>query len=100
LLPSSIIVEVIKIKALIIIVLLVLNIPVYRKIFYFIFRNTDDFRESVEYSFTPDIFSLLRGKYWKDRLGEMKLSIFMTACIVVVAFEYLIISSIIGAFLN
>lgn len=88
--------EVVNIKALLIIVLVLLNIPVYRKIFYFIFRDSDDFRESVRYSFTPDIFSLFRGRYWKDQMGELKLSIFIMACIAVVALEYLIIGSLLN----
>lgn len=92
--------EVIKIKALLVIVLIVLNIPVYSKIFYFIFRDSDDFKESVKYSLTPDIVSLFRGKYWKDWMGELKLSVFIMACIAVVAFEYLIIASLLNMLLN
>jgi hypothetical protein len=93
-------VEVVNIKTLLIVILLVLNIPIYRKIFYFIFRDSDDFRESVRYSFTPDIFSLLRGRYWKDQMGELKLSIFIVACIAVVFLEYLVIGSLLNVFFN
>lgn len=92
--------EVVNIKTLLIVILLVLNIPIYRKIFYFIFRDSDDFRESVRYSFTPDIFSLLRGRYWKDQMGELKLSIFIVACIAVVFLEYLVIGSLLNVFFN
>lgn len=92
--------EVINIKTLLIVILLVLNIPIYRKIFYFIFRDSDDFRESVRYSFTPDIFSLLRGRYWKDQMGELKLSIFIMACIAVVSLEYLVIGSLLNVFFD
>ena len=91
---------VIKIKALLVMILLVLNIPVYSKIFYFIFADSDDFKESVRYSFTPDIVSLFRGKYWKDQIGEFKISIFITACIAVVALEYLIVVSLLNMVLN
>ncbi|MGI5997970.1 MAG: hypothetical protein ACOX89_04840 [Lutispora sp.] len=90
----------VNIKTLLIVILLVLNIPIYRKIFYFIFRDSDDFRESVRYSFTPDIFSLLRGRYWKDQMGELKLSIFIVACIAVVFLEYLVIGSLLNVFFN
>ena len=92
--------EVVNIKTLLIVILLVLNIHIYRKIFYFIFRDSDDFRESVRYSFTPDIFSLLRGRYWKDQMGELKLSIFIVACIAVVFLEYLVIGSLLNVFFN
>lgn len=91
---------VIKIKALLVMILLVLNIPVYGKIFHFIFADSDDFKESVRYYFTPDIVSLFRGKYWKDRIGEFKISIFITVCIAVVALEYLVIMSLLNMFLN
>lgn len=82
----------------IVIILLIVNIPLYKVIYRFIFRDSDDFRESVKYSFTPDIFSLFRGRYWKDQIGEAKLSFFVIACILAVAFEYFIIKSIISIF--
>lgn len=90
--------EVIDIEPFIIMVLLIVNIPLYKVIYKFIFRDSDDFRESVKYSFTPDLFSLFRGRYWKDQIGEAKLSFFIIACIAAVAFEYLIIKSVIGIF--
>jgi len=96
----NVIVEVIKIKALLVMMLLVLNIPIYSKIFHFIFADSDDFKESVRYYFTPDIVSLFRGKYWKDRIGEFKISIFIMACIAVVALEYMIVVSLLNMFLN
>ena len=90
--------EVIDIEPFIIMVLLIVNIPLYKVIYKFIFSDSDDFRESVKYSFTPDLFSLFRGRYWKDQIGEAKLSFFIIACIAAVAFEYLIIKSVIGIF--
>ena len=92
------IMEVIDIEAFIMVVLLIVNIPLYKIIFKPMFRDSDDFKESVRYSFTPDLFSLFRGQYWKDQIGEAKLSFFIIACISAIAFEYFIIKAVIGIF--
>ena len=86
------IMEVIDIEAFIMVVLLIVNIPLYKIIFKAMFK------ESVRYSFTPDLFSLFRGQYWKDQIGEAKLSFFIIACISAIAFEYFIIKAVIGIF--
>jgi hypothetical protein len=80
---------------IIFIILLVINIPAYRVYYSMIFRDKDDFSESVRYSFTSDLFSLFRGEYIKDRIGEFKLGIFVFACIFTVIIEFMIIKSII-----
>jgi hypothetical protein len=59
---------------IIVIVLIVLNIPLYKLIFKLFFKDSEDFSESLKYSFTPDIISLFRGEYWKDQMGQAKLS--------------------------
>lgn len=82
--------------AAIVVILIVLNIPVYKFIFKAIFKDNEDFRESAKYSFTPDTISLFRGKYWKDKLGEMKISVFIFACIVTVLVEFLILQNVIN----
>lgn len=84
-------------EAAIVVVLLIANIPVYRFIFRLIFKSSDDFKESVKYSFTPDIFSLFKGKYWKDQIGEAKLSFFIFACVIVIIAEFAVIQAIIRA---
>lgn len=83
-------------NAIIVIILLILNIPLYKIIYRFIFRDYDDFEESVKYSFTPDIYSLFKGRYWKDQIGEAKLSFFVIACIIVIVVEYSIIKALIS----
>lgn len=55
-------------EAIILIILLLANIPVYKKIHKLIFKDSGDFRESVKYSLTPDVYSLFKGRYWKDRI--------------------------------
>jgi len=76
---------------LLIIVLLVVNIPVYKKIKEMLFPNPDDFSEAIRYAFTPDLLSLFRGEYWNDRIHEAALSFMFLGCIIVVAFEYFLI---------
>ncbi len=85
-------------EPIIAIVLLIANIPVYKKILWFIFRDREDINDSIKYSFTPDLFSFFKGNYWKDRVGEAKLTAFIFSCVVVVVVELLIIKWIISVF--
>lgn len=78
------------------IILLIVNIPIYKMIFKKIFKSTEDFKESVKYSFTPDLFSLFNGRFWKDQIGEAKLSFFIFACVLVIVLEFFIVKSIAG----
>lgn len=82
----------------IIIILVLLNIPIYKFIFKQIFVDSDDFRESVKYNFTPDLFSLFKGRYMKDKIGEFKLGLFFMACILVIIVEYGLINYIVHLF--
>jgi hypothetical protein len=84
--------------ALIIIVLLILNIPIYKAYFRLMFSDSDDFRNSIKYSFTPDLFSLFRGEYRKDRIAEMKLSFFYFLCFITVVVEFFIVNSFLNLF--
>jgi hypothetical protein len=77
------------------VILLIANIPIYKFYFSKIFRDSDDFNESVKYSFRPDIFSFFKGEYIKDQIGEFKLRIFIFVCIFTVVIEFMIIKSII-----
>lgn len=81
----------------IIIILIIINFfTVYKYLYRFFFNDTGDFQESVRYTFTPNIISLFRGEYWKDRIGEFKLGMFIVTCIIVTAIEYSIIKGIIN----
>ncbi|WP_234340163.1 hypothetical protein [Gorillibacterium timonense] len=75
-------------------VLLVANIPVYRYLFRVFFGSRDEFREAVKYSFTPDLLSLFRGRYWKDQFGEAKLSFFFFCCVMAVVVEFVVLRSL------
>lgn len=82
-------------EAIIVVTLIVINFfTVYKFLFNAIFRNRGDFNEAVRYSFTPNIISLFRGEYWKDKVGEFKLGMFIVLCIVATVIEYGIINGI------
>jgi len=64
-------------ELILVVVLLIMNIPIYKFIFNLIFVSTEDFQESLRYVFTPDLISLFRGEYAKDWYGEMKVQFFV-----------------------
>jgi len=75
--------------------LIIINIfTVYKFIFGIIFSSREDFNESVRYSLIPDIISLFRREYWKDRISEFKLGIFIFLCVMATLIEYWIVSAI------
>ncbi|WMM23434.1 hypothetical protein RBU61_10745 [Tissierella sp. MB52-C2] len=83
-------------ETIVIIALIIINsFTIYKFLFNIIFIDKDDFNKSVRYSFTPDIISLFRGEYWKDRGGEIKLGFFIMLCIIVTVFEYSVVIGII-----
>ncbi len=82
-------------EIIIITILLLFNtFTVYKFIFNSVFKNIEDFKKSLSYSFTLDIISLFRGEYWKDRSGELKLGFFVIICIMVTVIEYGIVSNL------
>lgn len=86
---------------IIVVALIIINFfTVYRFLFNSIFHSRDDFNKSVRYSYTPDIISLFRGEYWKDKAGEFKLGIFVVLCIVATVIEYEIIKGIVQWIIN
>ncbi|WP_222708650.1 hypothetical protein [Paenibacillus sp. N3.4] len=83
-------------QAILVLILLVVNIPVYRLLFRVFFTDDDDFKESVKYSLTPDLISLFRGRYWKDKFGQTKITFFAVLCVVVVLLEVFLVQQMIS----
>lgn len=84
-----------------IIFLIIINIfTVYKYLFGFFFNDNEDFQESIRYTFTPNIISLFRGEYWKDRIGEFQLSMFIFSCVAVTVIEYSIIKGVINLIID
>lgn len=76
-------------------ILIVINLPVY-KIFMDVFLgNFDGFKESVWYGFIPDIISAFKGEFWDDQWAEIKLAYYLALCILTVLAEYTAISKFI-----
>lgn len=79
------------------ILIIIVNIfTIYRLLFKLVFRDSDDFNESIKYSMTPDIISFFRREYVKDSLAELKLAFFAISCILVTVVEYSIINYLIN----
>ena len=78
------------------IILIIINyLTVYKYLFNIFFIDKKDFDESLRYTLTPDFISFFRGEYWKDRMGEMKLGIFIISCLIVTVIEYQMINKLI-----
>lgn len=84
--------------AVLILVLLLVNIPLYKIIGKMIFKDEGEFWEAINYNFIPDLISLFRGRFAKDFFAELKLSFFLLCCGVVIFLEYVLIKGIIKIF--
>lgn len=83
-----------------IIVLLLLNIPIYNFLFRFFFENEHDYNESIRHTFTPNIISLFRGEYWRDRFNTARLQFYILICIGVVVLEYIMLNKFIDIYFS
>ena len=70
------------------------DIKLFKFFYGCIFRDEEDFNNSLKYSITPDIFSLFRGEYFKDYFAELKLGIFVMLCIGTIVLEVVIVNAI------
>lgn len=75
-------------------VLIILNMPLYKYVFKKIFISKEDFQEAVKFTLTPDIFSLFKGRYFSDRIGEYKIGMFIFICCLTIFLEYSILDMI------
>ena len=78
----------------VLVVLGVVNIPLYLLIGKILFGSWTDFGEAVRFWFTPDIFSMFRGEYMDDWAAELKLGLFIVVCGGCVYAEYLLIEKL------
>lgn len=70
------------------IVLIVVNTPLYYLFWKWIFKEWEVFGESLRFWFTPDILSIFRGELETDVLSEMRLWWWTFLCTAVVGLEY------------
>lgn len=76
--------------------LIIINIfTVYKLLFRILFNDRDDFKESIRFTVTPDIYSLFKGEYIRDRIGELKFGLFVVLCVAITIIEYNIVNELI-----
>lgn len=85
-------------ELVIIIVLFLLNIPIYKFLFRIFFVDENDYNESIRHTFTPNIISFFRGEYLKDRINTARLQFFILICIGIVVLEYIVLNKLIDVF--
>ncbi len=73
------------------IIIAILNIPLYLYIGKMFFEDWQDFIEAIRYWLTPDIISAFKGEYWDDVFSELKLFLFFICCGLMVFAEYQLI---------
>lgn len=78
------------------IILVMLNMPLYYKMFWGLFEDMEDFKESVRYIFRWDFISLLKGQAFEDFVGEAKVGLFVFGCLALWFFEFIFLVSILG----
>jgi len=70
------------------------NLPVYFVAGKLIFKSWDSFWESIMFWLTPDLFSAFNGQYWEDWVGELKLGLWLACCIGCVYGEHMLIEKL------
>lgn len=58
-------------------------------LYYLLFKDFDDFVESVKYCFTPNIISAFKGKWLEDAWAEIKILIFLGVSLLVGILTYI-----------
>ena len=77
-----------------ILILTLLNIPLFFLIGKLIFNDWASFWEAVIFWFKPDIWSLLDGSYFEDCWAELRLLFFALACAATLFTEYALLQQL------
>ncbi|KAB3531399.1 hypothetical protein [Alkaliphilus serpentinus] len=86
-------------EIILIIILAIINIPVYKYIKEWLFESDEEFREAFKFLITPDVFSLFKGRYLRDRIAEFKLGLLFFLCVITIAIEFYLIRSLFSMFI-
>lgn len=78
------------------IILAIVNVPVYFGLGWCLFHDWEDFLRSIRFWITPNLISLIRGEYWADWWGTMKLGIWVGACVACVVIQVRLLEHILG----
>lgn len=71
-----------------IILLAVVNIPLYWLFYRALFADVDELADAIRFWITPEIFSAFRGEYVDDIWAELKLFFLVGGCVALVIGEY------------
>lgn len=74
-----------------IIFLIVINIPVFLIVGRVFFDSWEGFFKALWFCAKPDFMSLFDGTYWEDHWNELKFSLFLIVCGIIVYGEYYVI---------
>jgi hypothetical protein len=69
----------------------ILNLPVYWCIWRALFGDWEDFKEAVYFWLTPRWLDWLRGELFEDTWANTKLLVFFVLCALFVASEYVML---------
>jgi hypothetical protein len=83
-----------ELNVIVLVVLGIVNVPVYVAIGKAFFGGWTDFWDAVRFLATPDVFSAIRGEYMADWWAEAKLGIFIAVCGGCVYGEYRLIQDL------
>lgn len=81
---------------IVILLILLVNIPIFKRIFKYIFPTKEEFIEALKYSFIPNLYSLFKGNYLKDWAAEMKIFFLWFSCMIIIVVEYILINAVIN----
>ncbi|MBN1901383.1 hypothetical protein JW926_08690 [Candidatus Sumerlaeota bacterium] len=76
------------------IILILLNIPLYFLYGRIFFKTWDDFGEAISYLFIPSIFTTLQGEFWNRWWAGTKMFGWFALCVGTVYLEYVKIGQI------
>jgi hypothetical protein len=77
---------------ILLIVLIILNIPLYLLLGRAFFENWEGFLQACIAVVRPDIVSAARGNYHEDRIGRFTLLVYLVVCGALVAAEYHVVA--------
>ncbi len=79
---------------LLIVILLVINIPLYIRLNRLFFKDSAEFKEAITSNFVLRIFPIFHREHWEGAAGRLKANTFFALCGFIVFLEYVIIDQI------
>ncbi|CAH2212591.1 hypothetical protein [Tepidibacter aestuarii] len=85
-------------EKIILLILIIVNIPIYKYLFKKFFNNMSGFYECFISSDNPAWLSIRNGDYLNEWFSQMKLFAFGGCCVVIVGIEYFITTNVVDKF--